>query len=380
MGLGPLVDAAAGIVVVMALFSLAATALQEAVAEVLKMRPKSLEDGVRALLRSRHLSKILDGRGPADEEAALKAFYDRPEIASLSDGRRRPSAIPPRRYAEAVLSLIGERERLAAQAKDAIGEVGETAERVARIFSEEATERVDAVARGAGEAVQRVADEFDAAIAALETEFDETMDRVSGWYGRRTRLSLFVIGLFLAVGANVDFLGYAQRLMAEAQLQERAQSYAAMVSALGPDEELARVARAGRDLTTVEEVGAQDLGRLVAELDGLGVAVGWTCIPKSTPGRRDGFTPPFGYCGKNEVLEIPSGSMLIGWLLIAFGVTLGANFWFDLLRKAVGLRTSGLLRASAGGDASAGSAAPTTQVVVQTAPAEAPAPAPRPTA
>jgi hypothetical protein len=40
-------------------------------------------------------------------------------------------------------------------------------------------------------------------------------------------------------------------------------------------------------------------------------------------------------------LEWPSLSKLGCWLLIAFGVTLGAQFWFDLFKKLVDLRSAG---------------------------------------
>jgi hypothetical protein len=55
------------------------------------------------------------------------------------------------------------------------------------------------------------------------------MDRVSGWYLRRTKLTLFALGLFLAIGANVDFLGYAQRMISDAQARQQAATYALML-------------------------------------------------------------------------------------------------------------------------------------------------------
>ena len=40
----------------------------------------------------------------------------------------------------------------------------------------------------------------------LEDEFNQTMDRVSGWYARQAKMTLFLIGLFLAIGATIDLI------------------------------------------------------------------------------------------------------------------------------------------------------------------------------
>lgn len=47
----------------------------------------------------------------------------------------------------------------------------------------------------------------------LETGFDGTMDRVSGWYKRRTQVWLFVIGLIVAALMNLDALTVTSRLL-----------------------------------------------------------------------------------------------------------------------------------------------------------------------
>ena len=41
-------------------------------------------------------------------------------------------------------------------------------------------------------------------ISLAEEWFDSTMSRVSGWYKRQTRWILLVMGLVIAVSANVD--------------------------------------------------------------------------------------------------------------------------------------------------------------------------------
>src|SRR5258708_12878583 len=41
-------------------------------------------------------------------------------------------------------------------------------------------------------------------MANIETWYNETMDRVSGWYERRVQLIIFALGLVIDVGLNVD--------------------------------------------------------------------------------------------------------------------------------------------------------------------------------
>ena len=53
---------------------------------------------------------------------------------------------------------------------------------------------------------------IDKVKANIETWFNGTMDRVSGWYKRRTQMILFAIGVIAALILNVDAITIAQRL------------------------------------------------------------------------------------------------------------------------------------------------------------------------
>src|ERR1700690_4392009 len=46
----------------------------------------------------------------------------------------------------------------------------------------------------------------------IETWFNSSMDRVSGWYKRRTQLILFLMGLGIAVALNVNSVSLAGEL------------------------------------------------------------------------------------------------------------------------------------------------------------------------
>src|SRR2546423_868176 len=47
----------------------------------------------------------------------------------------------------------------------------------------------------------------------IEFWFNTSMDRVSGWYKRRAQRALFVIGLIVAIGLNIDTVRILRELM-----------------------------------------------------------------------------------------------------------------------------------------------------------------------
>jgi hypothetical protein len=147
--------------------------------------------------------------------------------------------------------------------------------------------------------------------AAIERSFDETMDRVSGWYKRRVQLILFVIAL-VAVGAmNADSFSIAQRLWKNDALRSAVvtQANAAVTK--------------GKPACNISGSSAspEDAAKCLDKVKQLGIPLGWS---------KD--TSPSGW-------GIPG--RILGLLLTAFAVLLGAPFWFDLLGKVSQLRGAG---------------------------------------
>ncbi len=298
MTFGIFIDVAAGVLAVMIIFSLAASAIGEMVSEyVLRLRCAILTKGIRNLLGASHFDaaavafKTANGPGvPAGRDAVLdwsvEEFFADKQIDALMDGTRKPSAITPERYALAVQALIG-----AANAPDR---------------------------------------------AALAAEFAEAMDRASGWYARRMKLVLFAVGLTLAAGANIDLFGYANRLITEEQVRERAAAYLTLE---------VRPTPVGVSAEIPADLIAAEISGMVTALDALDMRLGWRCVPSSEAGRTV-IEPGAWVCGAGTGLALPPLSRVIGWLLMAAGVTQGAEFWFGLFRKLIGWRTSGRLRAA----------------------------------
>jgi hypothetical protein len=174
----------------------------------------------------------------------------------------------------------------------------------------------------------------------LEEWFNEVMDRASGAYKRTSQRWLLGIGLSLAVVFNVDVINVYHNLSINATLRNMVadaagtfvnNSAAPVAPNLdNPDINAAR-----------QKIGSLVNENIAAIESPLGL--GWETVDWQQ------------FSGKWVLYK------LIGWLTTAIGISLGATFWFELLRKLVNLRASGPAPAPA----------PTSVVITQ-----APPPAP----
>ena len=139
--------------------------------------------------------------------------------------------------------------------------------------------------------------------AGVERWFDRGMERVSGWYTRRVKLILFIVGLFLAVGINASAITAANRIWKDDAVR---------------DGLLAQVENQPEDATAADATGAEAL----TQLEEMQFPIGW-----ERENRPDG--------GWGWVAAV------FGWTMTAVAVTLGAPFWFDLLGKVSNLRAAG---------------------------------------
>jgi hypothetical protein len=65
-------------------------------------------------------------------------------------------------------------------------------------------------------------------------------------------------------------------------------------------------------------------------------AAAWTCPPSPPPP-----PPPAGSPAPPEPEEI-TVAVVLGWIITAFAISLGAQFWFDALGKVLNLRATGV--------------------------------------
>ncbi|WP_439585680.1 hypothetical protein [Dyadobacter bucti] len=196
--------------------------------------------------------------------------------------------------------------------------------------------------------------------AHLELWFDDTMERTSGWYKRYNQYFLFIIGLILAIGFNVDTISIVKKLGSNPTQAERLVQMAEVFS--DTRKEMAQNSIAGKavnpkDLDALEAREKELLQRAdsllskdINEVNRL-MGLGW----QAKEGKHLDYNKTGFLCLKCNDQD---ASSLIGWLMTALAISLGAPFWFDLLNKFMKLRSTGNRINSQGRDRTEPSATP----------------------
>lgn len=150
----------------------------------------------------------------------------------------------------------------------------------------------------------------------LEEWYDNMMKRVNGWYKRSTQWTLIVIGLIVAVLFDADSIEMYQKL----QVSENLEFYADAIATVAQQESIS--------------------------LEEFDVATDTLFKELKSPLGMDGIGTAFVFeleAGKDSVWTITSLVLLklLGWLITSLAISLGATFWFDLLKKLINIRNAG---------------------------------------
>ena len=312
-------ELAIGLSVVFLVFSSVCSGVREFFARLFSEREKMLKRGVYRLLGGVAPSSAAKSvaSAPAASTAADPAAHGariQPQLASLVLGHplitnlamkvgSSPSYIPSRTFALALLDVLvpgEEGPRTVASVRRVVLSMDNAAVRNALL------PLVDA----AGDDIHKLQ-------LSLERRFDDTMDRVSGWYKRHSQVIIFYIAVGVAGAFNVDALHVSRALWTEPTLRARiAHEGTAAVQPPAPSGD-------GAGSATSASAATETLSRRVME--DAPMPVGWDFVMNDAKERE-----PLQWAWR-----------IIGWLLTALALSLGAPFWFDLLSQLVNLRASG---------------------------------------
>jgi hypothetical protein len=289
-----MLDVAIGMIFAYLLLSLICSVINELIERGLKNRAGDLEKGLRELLND------------PDGSNLVKKVYDHGMISSLFKGNYDPQArdksnlpsyIPSRNFALAILGIL-------APESSATGSIASFRESVGKIENARVKNAMTAMLQAAGEDVDKFRE-------SIENWFNSTMDRVSGWYKRRSQRMVFILG-FLAAGVmNVNSISIANDLWVHKAQRD------ALVSA----------AQGYLGNHAVNEAQKDEYAGLKANIEDFksyGLPVGWNG----------------GWNHEAKWWIIFGISSLFGWLLTACAVSLGAPFWFDMLNKVIVVRST----------------------------------------
>ena len=157
-------DITIGVIFIYLILSLACTAANEIIAGIFNWRAKNLEIGIRNLLTDK------DQPGFEDE------FYNHPMIRSLygqkSDGRK-PSYIPPRIFSLVLLDLIAPSD----------GDESKTFENIRQDIAKLPSQ--SPLRQNLLILLDDAKDDITHFHANIEVWYNNSMDRISGWYKRK---------------------------------------------------------------------------------------------------------------------------------------------------------------------------------------------------
>ncbi|WP_413167180.1 hypothetical protein ACL6C3_10830 [Capilliphycus salinus ALCB114379] len=182
---------------------------------------------------------------------------------------------------------------------------------------------------------------FSSYLEALEAEimswFSQAMDRTSGVYKRQVKRKTLFLGFLFAVVLNADTLNIATRLYKEPFLQvqlvqEINQFYQGQTSP-SSDESVEPSEQQFSSGPT------QDLSRLIVNFSSL--PLGWSRENLNEQfDLKQEFTPTTGELKAGEI-SFEIAQAILGWILTAIAISMGASFWFDLLKKIINVRNTG---------------------------------------
>lgn len=292
-----MLDVAIGMALIYLLFSGVVSGIQELVAQLLAMRGKLLREGVALLLGE-------EKRPGANDQPLLAILYSHPLIASLSKKGKKPSYMPASNFATALADTLVREYRVPRPLFDGLPDA---VQRMASSPLKQALETFVLQAQGNSERLREL----------IESHFNASMDRVSGWYKRNTQVWLFVMAFTTAFVFNVDSLVLVQRLAKDGELT------ASLVRVAEPQVNGVLATQAEKPPPELQ-AKIDEVKRQIQDLKDLRIPVGWKLDAKGCPEWPGGILPVFG------------------WLITAMAATLGAPFWFDALSKLVSLRGTGI--------------------------------------
>lgn len=363
-----ILDVGIGLIVVFILFSTVCSTVREGIDGWLKTRAAFLERGIREMLGDRNGEKLCKdvyehplvfglfcGDYSAKKQKDDPGMFDR--------GGKLPSYIPSKNFALALMDVVARGPVADAKQNGAAPALKQDSPlTLDGLRASAAASPNKQVGRVVLSAIDTAHGDLEQVRRNLEQWFDSSMDRVSGWYRRKTNVMVFWIGLVLAAVFNIDAFAIANHLyrnntarndiveqaqkMLDAQARKAAPKPATPAAPAAPAKPFEP--GAGSDAAPIQTTSVTPGGATAATdatdkskaasdnalFNGsLGLPIGWTTFADYNG------TPATGSLRLKNIWRTWS-SMVAGWVIIALAATLGAPFWFDVLDKFMIVRST----------------------------------------
>ena len=292
-----IIEVVLGLIFIYLLLSLLATTLSELAMHWLYSRGKNLRVALRTMLD--------------DETTVLsERFFDHALVRKLTQrgSQRFPSYLSYDYFATVLTELLCGQQPLSAEAIE---------EGVRQLPAGHTREVLSTFVREA----QGNPDQFR---QSLEAWYQEMTYLAAGWYKRRVQWVLFGLGVLISVAFNADTFQIARKLSVDPEARREIIEQAYVFMERESDPSLTDTLS-----TTRSDSLAQRVRRLIDEelaMASTTLGLGW----EPAPPMRLSSSAGWRYVGQ----RVP------GWIITALAITLGASFWFDLLKRVMNIRTA----------------------------------------
>ncbi|MEI6276199.1 MAG: hypothetical protein WCP08_09425 [Prolixibacteraceae bacterium] len=350
-------DVVIGLVFIYLLYSLLVTIIQEMIATVFNFRAKILQRAIVRMLEDEdkfksaftsltHLFKLKGNLG--GKHSLSYDFYNHPLIKFLGENKRHsaPAHIDKETFSKVLTDLLR-------------GEIVRPGDDVVPMIQQSLDDKkIKWGTSGIGDQTLSYLNSLWADAKgdvskfkeSLEHWFEETMERTTGWYKRHTQFIVFMVGLAIVILFNVDTLKIVSKLEKDPKVREQIVQQADVFTKSHPDinreiallkGKLQNVTGANADSAEMKQLAlASDLEQLEllkeheSKLYNRADSLIRADISKTNGLLGIGWQPE-----QFSSIDLPGiGKSLLGWLITALAISLGAPFWFDLLTKLMKLR------------------------------------------
>jgi len=344
-------DIAIGLTFLYLSLALVVTTVQELIASIWRLRAGNLYDAIAGMLQS----------DKARDDELVRGLYNHPLIRNLSshaaklgkggpDWRKTglPSYIPSKTFALALIDVI-RRKKSGTEAIGAANVLADAAAIVGTLPAGRLKESLTLLV-GDAESLGATLDQRATLVSErIEGWFNDRMARASGWYKQRAQAISLAIAFAVTLACNADSIHVVDRLWHDGALR---------VSVVADAQRFVDTQSAGNGSTHPAGSGnpsadvaaaARKLAAQSQALQATTLPVGWQWLTPNAlvpcarlePPTLGETRPP----NAKPVCWTPGIGryllLLAGWLTTALAVSLGANFWFDVLSRALQLRGSG---------------------------------------
>lgn len=353
-------DVVIGLVFIYLLYSLLVTIIQEIIASFFGFRAKILQRAVFRMLEDENkfnsrfssLFYLFKNKGNGgDPGSTTFEFYNHPLIKFLGENSRHasPAYINKETFSKVLIDLLRGEVRPEDDIKKLIQDAldGKTTKWGNSGISKETLKYLNSIWADA----QGDVDKFK---VYLESWFDATMERASGWYKKHTQFILFFVGFIIAVIFNVDTIKIVDKLEKDPKLREQIVQQADAFVKEHPNLDQDLIQLKNQVGSPKTEITSADSSLTKDGEDSLNLA-----NFDALKGRRDLLFKKADSLINNDLkntnnilgikwreYQCKSGwvgcilKSLSGWIITALALSLGAPFWFDLLNKMMKMRGS----------------------------------------